>query len=205
MAEPVQWRVAGSYFEACNCEAVCPCRRQGDQRGGRSTYGICDFALSWLITDGAYGAVDLSQRQVVMAGSYDDDEPQQPWRVALYIDDQAERAQHESLSAIFLGRAGGGTMRNFASNIGEVYAVRAASILLTHSRGHERIVAEDYVRVAALHPADVEGPVSCGIPGHDHPGTELVNGDFHVNDVALRWEVTGRCGFATHFAYASDD
>jgi hypothetical protein len=201
----VQWRVAGSYFEACNCEAVCPCRRQGDQQGGLSTYGICDFALSWLITDGAYGAVDLSQRQVVMAGSYADDEPGQPWRVALYIDDQAEAAQHESLTAIFLGRAGGGTMRNFASNIGEVYAVRSAGILLTHSRGHERIVAEDYVRVAALHPAVVKGPVTCGIPGHDHPGTELVTGDFHVNDVALRWEVTGRCGFATQFAYASDD
>lgn len=205
MGEPVPWRVAGSYFEACNCDAVCPCRRQGDRQGGRSTYGICDFALSWLITDGAYGAVDLSQRQVVMAGSYADDEPGQPWRVALYIDDQAASEQHESLSAIFLGRAGGGTMRNFTSNIGEVYAVRAASILLTHSRGHERIVAEDYVRVAALRPADVEGPVSCGIPGHDHPGIELVTADFLVNDVALCWEVTGRCGFATEFAYASDD
>ena len=205
MGEPAQWRVAGSYFEACNCEAVCPCRRQGDRQGGRSTYGICDFALSWLITDGAFGAVDLSQRQVVMAGSYADDEPGQPWRVALYIDDQAASEQHESLSAIFLGRAGGGTMRNFASNIGEVYAVRAASILLTHSRGHERIVAEDYVRVTALRPADVQGPVSCGIPGHDHPGTELVTEDFLVNDIALRWEVTGRCGFATQFAYASDD
>jgi hypothetical protein len=205
VGEPAQWRVAGSYFEACNCEAVCPCRRQGDRQGGRSTYGICDFALSWLITDGAFGTVDLSQRQVVMAGSYADDEPGQPWRVALYIDDQAASEQHESLSAIFLGRAGGGTMRNFASNIGEVYAVRAASILLTHSRGHERIVAEDYVRVTALRPADVQGPVSCGIPGHDHPGTELVTGDFLVNDIALRWEVTGRCGFATQFAYASDD
>jgi hypothetical protein len=94
---------------------------------------------------------------------------------------------------------------NFAANIGEVYAVRAATILLTHSRGHERIRAEDYVRVATLAPADVEGPVSCGIPGHDHPGTELVTGDFHVDDLALRWEVTGRCGFATQFAYSSDD
>lgn len=204
MAEPVLWRVAGSYFEACNCEAVCPCRRHGDTMGGRSTYGSCDFALSWLITDGAYGGLDLSQRQVVMAGSYDDDELDQPWRVALYIDDDADREQHQALSAIFLGRAGGGTLRNFASNIGEVYAVRAARILLTHSRGHERIEAEDYVRVSALRPADIEGPVSCGIPGHDHPGTELVTGDFQVSDVPLHWAVTGRCGFATQFAYASD-
>jgi hypothetical protein len=205
VAEPVRWQVAGSYFEACNCEAVCPCRRHGDTSGGRSTYGICDFALSWLITDGAYGGLDLSERQVVMAGSYDDDELLQPWRVALYIDDHADRAHHQALSAIFLGRAGGGTLRNFASNIGEVYAVRAARILLTHSRGHERIEAEDYVRVSALRTAHTAGPVSCGIPGHDHPGTELVSGDFQVSDLPLRWEVTGRCGFATQFAYASDD
>lgn len=197
--------MAGSYFEACNCEAVCPCRRHGDKTGGRSTYGICDFALSWLITDGEFGDLDLCQRQVVMAGSYDDDETDQPWRVALYIDDNAEPAQHEALTAIFLGRAGGGTLHNFAANIGEVYVVRAATILLTHSRDHERIRAGDYVRVATLAPADVEGPVSCGIPGHDHPGTELVTGDFHVDDLALRWEVTGRCGFATQFAYSSDD
>src|SRR5207247_8878790 len=24
-------RVVGTYFEACNCEAICPCRRQGGQ------------------------------------------------------------------------------------------------------------------------------------------------------------------------------
>jgi hypothetical protein len=69
VAEPLPWWVAGSYFEACNCEAVCPCRRHGDTTGGRSAYGICDFALSWLITDGTYGDLELSQRQVVMAGS----------------------------------------------------------------------------------------------------------------------------------------
>jgi hypothetical protein len=46
------WRVSGSYFEACNCEAICPCRKTGGRPGGRSTYGICDFALSWLVTDG---------------------------------------------------------------------------------------------------------------------------------------------------------
>lgn len=165
---------------------MCPCRRQGDKGGGLSTYGICDFALSWFISDGEFGGLELSNRQVVMAGSYDDNEPGQPWRVTLYIDDGAQPAQHEALSAIFLGRAGGGTLRNFASNIGAVYAVRAASIQLTHSPGHERMRAEEYVRVAALHAAEVEGPVSCGIPGHDHPGTELVTGNFHVDDLALR-------------------
>ena len=39
------WSVAGPYFEACSCEAICPCRSTGGRKGGRSTYGVCDFAL----------------------------------------------------------------------------------------------------------------------------------------------------------------
>jgi hypothetical protein len=31
-----------SYFEACNCEAVCPCRRLDERLGGRATYETCD-------------------------------------------------------------------------------------------------------------------------------------------------------------------
>jgi hypothetical protein len=204
VAEQPNWRVVGSYFEACNCEAVCPCRRHGSKKGGRSTYGNCDFALSWLVGDGDYGGLDLSGRQVVLAGSYDDDETGSPWRVALYIDDLATPAQHDALAAMFLGRAGGTTLRNFASLIGDVYAIRAAKIVLNHAPRRESMRVADFVRVAALRPAVVEGPVSCGISGHDHPGTELVTGDFQVNDLALRWEVTGRCGFATRFAYSSD-
>ena len=33
---------------------------------------------------------------------------------------------------------------------------------------------------------------------------ELVMGVFQVADGPLRWEVRGRCGFATDFAYDSD-
>ena len=40
-----RWEVAGSYFEACNCDAVCPCRRVDGRVGGRSTHGVCQLAL----------------------------------------------------------------------------------------------------------------------------------------------------------------
>jgi hypothetical protein len=30
------WRVSGSYFEVCTCEAICPCRRHGSRKGGRA-------------------------------------------------------------------------------------------------------------------------------------------------------------------------
>jgi hypothetical protein len=202
---PPRWRVAGSYFEVCNCDAICPCRRQGEREGGRSTYGVCDFALSWLITEGDCNGLDLSNRQVVLAGSYADDETGSPWRVVLYVDDGATSAQHESLSAIFLGQAGGTTLRNFAASISEVHAIRSAEIRLDHSAARQRMEVTGHVRAVALQAVVVDEPVSCGIPGFDHPGTELIAGAFQVDEERLHWSVTGRCGFATDFAYNSGD
>ena len=124
------WRLSGTYFEACSCDAICPCRRQGGRKPTTtgSTYGNCDFALSWRILDGERGAVSLSGLSVVMVGSYFDNEIGKPWRVCLYIDEAATEAQHLALTAIFLGRAGGTSLRNYAARIGEVYAVKRARI-----------------------------------------------------------------------------
>ena len=197
------WQVSGTYFEVCNCEAVCPCRRHGQTDGGRSTYGFCDFALSWHITKGHAGSIDLSHLSAVLAGSYSDDEPGSPWRVIIYVDEKGDAQQQQALADIFLGRAGGDTRQNFAALIGEVYAVRAAKIELAHSRGQERMEVKGFVSAATARAAGTDLPVSCGIPGHDRPGEEIVADHFRVNDRNLRWEVNGRCGFATDFAYHS--
>jgi Putative transposase len=44
------WRIAGRYFESCNCDAICPCRMVGGIPGGRSTYGECYGVLAWRST-----------------------------------------------------------------------------------------------------------------------------------------------------------
>ncbi len=122
----------------------------------------------------------------------------------MYVDERADPAQRAALADIFLGRAGGTTLTNFAEAIGEVYAVRAASIHLDHTPGRQRIDVDDYVAIRALEPVEVDEVVSCGIPGHDRPGTEMRTEIQRVDDPPLRWEVFGRCGFATGFLYTSD-
>ena len=204
MTRAGRWAVSGTYFEACNCDAVCPCRREGTRAGGRSTYGVCDFALSWHVVEGDADGVKLDGLDVVLAGSYDDDEPGQPWRVSLYLDERAGPDQRRWLADIFLGRVGGTPLRNFAAVIGEVYAVRPARIALDHRLGRESIAAGDWVAVRGVYEVESDGPVSCGIPGHDHPGREVRTELLRVADEPLRWEVHGRCGFASDFAYASD-
>jgi hypothetical protein len=101
------WRISGTYLEACNCEAICPCRRIGGRTGGRSTYGVCLGSLSWQIEAGYAGSVYLAGLRTVLAQRYDDDEDGSPWSFFLYVDERGDDRQRQALEDIFLGRLGG--------------------------------------------------------------------------------------------------
>ena len=101
------WRITGTYLEACNCEAICPCRRIGGRPGGRSTEGVCMGALSWLVTDGRAGEVELAGLGAVLACRYDDDEAGSPWTFFLYVDQRGDARQREALALILTGELGG--------------------------------------------------------------------------------------------------
>lgn len=197
-----QWSVKGSYFEVCNCEAICPCRRQGAEKGGRPTYETCDFALSWWIRQGRYGAVELADTKVVMAGRWEAI-PGDPWHVTLYVDDRATPEQHSALSKIFLGRAGGYPAKSYAPGIVEVHAVKTARIDLDHTGNQEKIEIARLLTVRTREAVAHDFAVSCGIPGHDHPGQEVRAEIFRYQDAPYDWEFQGKCGFATEFDYAS--
>jgi len=64
LGTPTDWRVRGSYFEACNCEAICPCRSVGGRPGGPSSFGECFGGLSWHVLDGHADGLDLSDLKV---------------------------------------------------------------------------------------------------------------------------------------------
>ena len=91
------WHVSGTYFEACNCLPICPCRRIGSTEGGRSTFGTCYGTLSWHITYGRVGDVDLSGLSTALSLWYRDDEPGSPWQVILYVDGRGDVVLHLNL------------------------------------------------------------------------------------------------------------
>lgn len=203
---PTDWRVRGSYFEACNCEAICPCRSVGGRPGGASSFGECFGALSWFIKEGRADAIDLSNLMTVLTLRYFDNvQPSTKWEVVLYVDDRADDRQHDALADIFLGRAGGTVAHNYGPAIGDVHGVRRARITLEHVAARKRIDVLGYLTVEAEGEASAPGDVQCGIPGFDHPGTELFGEGLRSTDPALRWEVRGRrhTAFTTEFDYAS--
>jgi len=200
MSDSGKWQISGSYYETCNCEAVCPCRRLNGNPGGRPTFRTCQFLLSWQIASGFADGVELAGRGIAMAGFYDGEAAGCPWTVALYIDEGAGEAAFDALSGIFLGKRGGNMF--FTANIFEVIAVRRAEIRLDHTKNRERIFVRDFASAEVEKLANADGTVTCGIPGHDRPGVESVSRS-SVNDRQLVWSYEGRCGFATTFDHRS--
>jgi hypothetical protein len=201
------WRLAGTYLEACNCDAICPCRRIDGVAGGRSTYGICTGALSWRITEGVVGGLDVTSLCVVVVSHYSDDEPGSPWSWVLHVDERADAGRRAALEDVFTGRLGGTPLRQFpwAFKPSTLLAVIPSRIEIDHTPGRGWFRAGGSVTVRVEAPYETQSPVSCVIPGHDRAGREVVveTLDAAEQDGRLQFSYSGRCGYEATFEYSS--
>ncbi len=200
----MSWRLAGRYFESCNCDAICPCRMVGGVPGGRSTHGVCFGALSWLVDDGQADGVDLSGLAASLVTQYDDDEPGSPWSLVVHIDAHGNEEQRRALAQILLGELGGEQVLKlpWVRKPRNVVGVRTSAIEIEHSPAGYRLTVDSAVSLAATRPFETDQPVRCGIPGYEQPGTELVADLFVVDDDPLRWRLEGNCAYASTFDYS---
>ncbi len=204
MALATSWHIRGSYFESCNCDPICPCRRIDGVPGGRSTHGICVGVLSWLIEEGQAAGTDLAGRTVALAIHYDDDEPGSPWTWILYLDERASEEQQAALEAIFTGRLGGDALEHFpwVWKASELVGVRAVAIDLDHTPRRQWLRIRDCVTVRIRDRYAGGEAVTCVIPGHERGGEELVAEELRVDDGPLAFGYSGTCGYAATFAYS---
>jgi hypothetical protein len=162
-----------------------------------------------MIRDGYFGSQDLKGLRVALAGYFDKNETAKeggtchPWHVILYVDERATPEQSSALTEIFLGRAGGTPFENYANAIGEVYAIKPARIELDHTPGKERLRVGESIWVATARAFPTAESMTCGIPGHDRPGMEVVATLMRVEDEPFHWAFSGRCGFSTDFEFRS--
>ena len=200
----MSWRIRGSYFESCNCDPICPCRRIDGAPGGRSTHGECLGVLSWLISDGAADGVDLARLPVAMATRYSDDEEGSPWTWVLYLDAGATADQRDALERIYTGSLGGDAETHFpwAWKPSELVAVRPVAIDVEHTRCRQLLRIRDHVSVRIRDRYDGPETVTCVIPGHDREGEELVADELVVEDGPLAFSYRGVCGYGSTFDYS---
>jgi hypothetical protein len=60
MSGTPSWKIEGDYFEACNCDTVCPCVFLGNPDKGE-----CDVVLAWHIQKGHYENTSLNDLNAV--------------------------------------------------------------------------------------------------------------------------------------------
>jgi hypothetical protein len=200
----MSWRIRGTYFESCNCDAICPCRRIDGVAGGRSTHGVCLGVLSWLIEEGEAEGTDLSGIPVALALRYSDDEPGSPWTWILYLDAGASPEQRAVLERLFTGRLEGDALRHFpwAWKPSTLIAVRPVEIEVDHTQRRQWLRIRDLISVRIRDRYDGDEAVTCVIPGHDRTGEELIADELSVQDGELGFSYRGVCGYGTTFEYA---
>jgi hypothetical protein len=200
----MSWRIRGSYFESCNCDPICPCRRIDGAPGSRSTHQECLGVLSWLVSDGMANGVDLAGLPVAMATRYSDDEEGSPWTWVLYLDAGATVDQRDALERIYTGSLGGDAETHFpwAWKPSELVAVRPVAIDVEHTRRRQLLRIRDRVSVRIRDRYDGPETVTCVIPGHDREGEELVADELVVEDGPLTFSYRGVCGYGSTFDYS---
>jgi hypothetical protein len=200
----MSWRIRGTYFESCNCDPICPCRKIDGVAGGRSTHGICLGLLSWLIEEGEAEGVSLSPQPVALASRYSDDEEGSPWTWVLYLDSHAPGEQREMLEAIYTGRLGGDAEDHFpwAWKASNLVAVRPVEIEVDHTPRRQWLRVRDRVSVRIRDRYSGPETVTCVIPGHDRSGEELVADELLVEDRPLEFSYSEVCGYGGTFDYS---
>jgi len=194
------WQISGIYGEACNCEAACPCVFLSPP-----TTGECTVLIGWHVEEGAFGETDLSGLNAALAAYCPGHMAEEPWTVALYLDDRADSAQTEALTQIFAGQAGG-HFANIAEHIGEVIDVRSTAVEFRAEgkRRHLRIAnVGDFAIEAMAGQGDrevtVEGHPLAVSPGH--PAVVARSGHLTYRDHGYDWDISERNGFFSPFAY----
>ena len=197
------WKVEGDYFEACNCESICPCIFLNDP-----SHGDCKLAIAWHIERGHFGSTRLDGLNAVGIFYTPGNMVKGPkWRAALYLDQRASQDQAEALGKIFSGQAGG-FLANVAALIGEVVGVRAVPIEFAVDGKRRRL------RIPGVLQLDIEGvtgadpnreslvtnPALYGAMGSDPVIAHSTK--YAYQDHGMVWDNSGKNSFYSRFTYA---
>jgi hypothetical protein len=198
----VAWRLAGEYFENCNCNVVCPCEVSMQNEADNER---CRVPLICHIEDGEKDGVSLDGLNFILLV----DSPQVMgngnWRVGVYIDERADEEQRGALGEILSGAAGG-VPEALGPLIGEQLGVKFVPIEYESSNGRRRAV------VPGIMEFEVEGAVGADgkvieLINVEHPmGSNLpiaksVKGRYDDPDWGLAFDNTGKNGNYREFAW----
>jgi len=103
MTDP-RWWAKGVLFENCNCQLLCPAHLSFRQR---CTHDRCIGHWAIHVDEGRHGDVGLDGLNAFIVTESPPRMIEGGWTQAIYLEEQADKAQRQALERIFTGVAGG--------------------------------------------------------------------------------------------------
>src|SRR5215210_4380941 len=198
------WQIAGTYFETCSCEVVCPCTAS---LALGADYDRCKVTLVFHVTDGDVEGTDVSGLTVAAVADTPKVMSEGNWRLGVFIDDSASDQQAEKLGAVFGGQLGG-PMEALGPLVAENLGVKRAPIEVREEGLRHSIKIGDAVdfEIEDVVSVGVESGEPARLTGIFHPaGSELTISKATRSSInAFGIEYEGKSGFSnSHFAWSA--
>ena len=168
----MSWSLAGSYFETCSCELMCPCNLSFDHG---ATYDYCRVTLVFNVKQGEVDGTDIGGRVVAIVADTPKVMTEGNWKVGVFVDQGADDQQFDKLVKVFSGQLGG-PMAALAPLIGEVLGAERASIEIEEDGLNHGVRIGDQVdfEIQDIVPFGVETGQPVKFDGMFHPvGSDL--------------------------------
>src|SRR4051794_36723175 len=151
----MSWKLEGSYFETCSCDAVCPCTASFSLP---ATHDRCRVTLVFNVHNGEVEGTDVSGLKVAAVADTPKVMSDGNWRLGVFIDGAASDEQAEKLGAVFSG-ALGGPMEALGPLVGENLGVERVAIEVQEEGLHHSVRIGDAVdfEIEDVVPAGSEG------------------------------------------------
>jgi hypothetical protein len=200
----MSWNLAGSYFETCSCDVVCPCTAS---LALGATQDRCKVVLVFNVKDGEVEGTDVSGLTVAAVCDTPKVMSDGNWRLGVVIDAAASDEQAEKLGGVFSG-ALGGPMEALGPLIGENLGVERLPIEVQEDGVKHSIKIGDEVdfEIEDVVPFGIESGEPARITGIFHPvGSELAISRAtrsQINAFGIQYEANA--GFSSsEFAWAA--
>ena len=199
----MSWRIAGSYFETCSCDVVCPCTASLSLG---ATHDYCRVMLVFDVKEGEVDRVDVGGLAVAAVAETPKVMTEGNWRLGVFIDADASDEQAEKLGGVFSG-ALGGPMEALGPLVGENLGVERASIEVREEGLTHSVKIGDSVdfEVEDVVPFGVESGQPGRMVGIFHPvGSELTIARAtrsRIDAFGISYE--GKSAFSHDFAWAA--
>jgi hypothetical protein len=174
------WRLDGTYFESCSCDAVCPCTWSA--LTAKATLDRCRALLAYHVESGEIDGVDVSGLSFALFVDTPPVMAEGNWRVGVYLDDAASDSQAEQLG------------------------VEKAPITYSEDgRGHHVRIG-DAADVGVEDFVAIEGHDPVQLTNVFHPSNTTLTvapaNAAHLSTFGIDWGREGQSGFSAPFSWA---